>query len=92
MVSARGAGGALARRPHAQTHIEQRWGTWFLNVASLSGYHMPITTLPISRLPTFEPGGNEVWVQCYLHTSQFAPQGWYEKAEKTLALERSFRW
>ena len=33
-----------------KSHIEQRWGTWFLNVASLSRHHMPITTLPLSRL------------------------------------------
>ncbi len=65
-----------------KTHIEQRWGTWFLNVASLSRHHMPITTLPISRLLTFEPGSDEVRVQCYLHTSQYAPQGWYEKSRR----------
>jgi hypothetical protein len=76
----------------AKTHIEQRWGTWFLNVASLSRHHMPRTTLPISRLLTFQPGSNQVRVQCYLHTSQHAPQGWYEKSEKTLTLDRPFSW
>ena len=75
-----------------KTHIEQRWGTWFLNVASLSRHHMPITTLPISRLLTFHPGSDQATVRCYLHTSQHAPQGWYDKAQKTVTLPRPFRW
>ena len=29
----------------------------------------------MSRLLTFEDGSDEVRVQCYLHTSQYAPQG-----------------
>jgi hypothetical protein len=33
-----------------------------------------------------------VRVQCYLHTSQYAPQGWYPKAEHTLHLSKPFRW
>jgi len=75
-----------------KTHIEQRWGTWFLNVASLSRHHMPLTTLPVSRLLTFTPGSCEVRVQCYLHTSQYAPQGWYPRAERTLRLNAPFQW
>jgi hypothetical protein len=51
---------------------------------------MPITTLPISRLLTFVPGSPEVRVQCYLHTSQHAPQGWYPKAERIIALNNAF--
>ena len=75
-----------------KSHIEQRWGTWFLNVASLSRHHMPITTLPLSRLLTFIPGSSAVRVQCYLHSDQYAPQGWYDKAEKTIGLRTPFRW
>lgn len=75
-----------------KTHIERRWGgAYFMNVASLSRHHMPITTLPISRLLTFTPGSAEVKVQCYLHTDQHAPQGWYDKAERTLTLDKPFR-
>ncbi|BBX61492.1 hypothetical protein MSAS_06660 [Mycobacterium saskatchewanense] len=73
-----------------KTHIEKRWGTWFVNAASLSRYHMPITTVPISRLLTFTPGSRDVRVQCYLHTSQHAPQGWYAKAERTITLDTAF--
>lgn len=75
-----------------KTHIEQRWGTTFINAASLSRHHMPLTTLPISRLLTFTPGSRDVRVQCYLHTSQHAPQGWYPKAERTVRLTKPFRW
>jgi hypothetical protein len=75
-----------------KTHIEERWGTWFVNVASLRRHHMPITTLPISRLLTFHPGSDQATVQCYLHTSQHAAQGWYDKAEKTVTLPRPFGW
>ncbi|CAM2839555.1 hypothetical protein BST27_08665 [Mycobacterium intermedium] len=73
-----------------KTHIEQRWGTWFLNAASLSRYHMPITTLPVSRLLTFTPGSPDVRIQCYLHTSQYAAQGWYPNAERTIRLNNPF--
>jgi len=75
-----------------KTHIERRWGTWFINAASLSRYHMSRTTLPMSRLLTFTPDSRRVRVQCYLHTSQYAPQGWYPKAEKTITLDMPFRW
>lgn len=76
-----------------KTHIERRWGgTHFLNVASLSRHHMPITTLPVSRLLTFTPGSRKVRVQCYLHTDQYAPQGWYAKAERILTLDKPFSW
>lgn len=75
-----------------KTHIERRWGTWFLNVASLSRHHMPLTTLPVSRLLTFAPGSCDVRVQCYLHTSQYAAQGWYPDAERTIRLDRPFQW
>jgi hypothetical protein len=32
-----------------------------------------------------------VRVQCYLHTSDFAPQGWYDADERILELGRAFR-
>lgn len=75
-----------------KSHIEERWGTYFMNVASLSRYHMPITTLPVSRLLSFTPGSDELRVQCYLHTSQHAPQGWYPPAERVIRLGRRFEW
>ena len=41
----------------------------------------------MSRLLTFEDGSDEVLVQCYLHTSQYAPQGWYGPSERTGQVE-----
>ena len=73
-----------------KSHVETKWGVHFVNVSALARYHAGRTTLPMSRLLTFQ--GSEVRVQCYLHTSQHAPQGWYAKAERRLKLARSFRW
>lgn len=75
-----------------KSHIERRWGTWFMNAAALTRFHMPITTLPMSRLLTFTPGSATVRAQCYLHTSQHAPQGWYPPAERHLELPKAFHW
>ena len=47
-------------------------------------------TTPLSRLLTFEEGQDTVRVQCYLHTDDYAPQGWYDPAERTISLRRAF--
>ena len=73
-----------------RTHIERKWDVNFINCAALSRYHAYKTTLPISRLLTFTEGSTEVRVQCYLHTSQHAPQGWYEPAERTVTISQPF--
>lgn len=73
-----------------RTHIERKWDVNFLNCAGLTRYHGS-TCLPMSRLLTFTEGSDQVRVQCYLHTSQHAPQGWYAKAERTLPLGRPWR-
>ncbi|WP_235632715.1 hypothetical protein [Mycolicibacterium fluoranthenivorans] len=39
-----------------KTDIEQRRGTWFPNVASLSRHQVRIPTMPTSRLLTFTDG------------------------------------
>jgi hypothetical protein len=75
-----------------KSHIEQQWGVHVLNVCALTQYHARRTTVPMSRLLTFVDGSPDVRVQCYLHTSQYAPQGWYPKAERTLHLSKPFRW
>jgi hypothetical protein len=77
-----------------KSHVEQKWGIWFLNVGALTQYHTNVlaTPTPMSRLITFAEGSNEVRVQCYMHTNQFAPQGWYPKAERTLTLREAFHW
>lgn len=70
--------------------IETKWGAHFLNVAALSRHHGH-TNVPISRLLTFTHGSDQVRVQCYMHTAEFLPLGWYAKAERTLTLARPFR-
>jgi hypothetical protein len=76
---------------NGRSHIEQKWGTTFVNVASLSRHHAGKTTMPISRLFTFTEGSDQVRIQCYLHTSDHAPQGWYQKAERTISIGKPFR-
>ncbi len=73
-----------------RSHIEQKWGTWFLNVGALTRWHVKRTVVPLSRRLTFEQGSNEVLVECYLHTDQYAPMGWYKPAERRLTLAKPF--
>jgi hypothetical protein len=64
----------------------------FVNCAALTQHHVSWSSTPMSRLFTFTEGSNEVRVQCYLHTSQHAAQGWYSPGERILPLRRPFRW
>ena len=79
-------------RKGGRSHIEQKWGVTFTNVASLSRHHASLTTVPMSRLLTFTQGSDEVRIQCYLHTSDYAPQGWYEPAERRVKLGKAFHY
>jgi len=78
-----------------KSHIEQRWGTTFVNVAGLTRYHGSPETLqsrvPRSWLLTFTDGSNEVTARCYLHGNEFAPQGWYVKSDRVIKLSKPFR-
>ena len=74
-----------------RTHIERKWDVNFINCAALSRFHAYKTTLPMSRLLTFTEGSAAVRVQCYLHTSQYAKQGWYQAAERSLQISEPFR-
>lgn len=72
-----------------RSHIERKWGVTFINVAVL--WPPPRKNHPsMSRLLTFTEGSSEVNVKCYLHTSDYAPQGWYGRAERTVPLRRHF--
>lgn len=77
-------------RTGGRSHIETKWGVHFVNVAALTKYHVRLS-VPMSRLFTFTEGSDEVSVQCYLHTSDYAPQGWYKPAERHLRISRAFR-
>jgi hypothetical protein len=72
-----------------RTHVEMKWDVHHINAASLSRYHGHLN-VPQSRLLTFTPGSPEVRVQCYMHTDEFLPLGWYEADERTLTLARPF--
>jgi hypothetical protein len=74
-----------------KSHVETRWGTNFVNVSALTRFHAERRSRPISRLFTFTEGSDDVRVQCYMHTSEHAPQGWYDKVERSLKLSMPFR-
>ena len=73
-----------------RTHVERKWDVTFVNVAAISMYHGH-RNMPMSRLFTFEDGTNRAEVACYLHTSDHAPQGWYEPARREFTLRYPFR-
>ena len=77
-------------RTAGRSHVERKWGVTFVNCAALSRHHGR-TNVPMSRLFTFAEGSAEVRVQCYLHTTHYAPQGWYAPAERTIKLGKPFR-
>ena len=76
-----------------KSHVERRWDVTFANVSALTRHHgrHPRPLFPMSRLLTFEQGKPEVDMQCYLHTDDYAPQGWYAPAERKLRLRLPFR-
>lgn len=78
-------------RRGGRSHIETRWRTHFINVAALTRYHgRQAFCYPMSRLFTFREGSRDCLVQCYLHTSDYAPQGWYQPVQRRLSLSKSF--
>jgi hypothetical protein len=67
-------------------------GTTFLNASGLTDFHGPRQNqVPRSWLLTFTEGSDEVTAQCYLHTSEYAPQGWYPKVSRVIKLARPFQ-
>ncbi len=74
-----------------RSHIEEKWGTWFLNCSALTRYHVNVKNVPMSRRLTFTPGSREVRIQCYLHSNQHARAGWYDKVERSIVLAKAFR-
>lgn len=80
-------------RTGGRSHVETKWDTHFVNVAALTRYHGKDTLLrPMSRVLTFTQGSDQVRVQCYLHTSDYAPQGWYPPARRVLKLSKPFHY
>ncbi|MEE2709422.1 MAG: hypothetical protein VYA69_07485 [Gemmatimonadota bacterium] len=75
----------------SKSHIETRWGTHFINVAAISRYHGS-QNISMSRHLTFTPDSDQVRVRCYMHMDDYLPQGWNEKAERTVRISRAFEW
>jgi len=78
-------------RKGGRSHVERRWDVTFVNAAALTRHHVKHTAVPMSRLLTFTAGSDQVRIQCYLHTSDHAPQGWYAPAERTVPLRHPFQ-
>ncbi len=75
---------------NGRTTTARKWGVNFLNCAPLTMHHAGGNSTPSSRLLVFTEGSDEVKVRCYLHTSNYAPQGWYDKVETTMKLRHPF--
>jgi hypothetical protein len=77
---------------YGKSHIERRWGTTFVNASGLTKYHgAPGTCVPRSWLLTFNDGSDELVAQCYLHTNDYAKQGWYPKVGRVIKLSKPFK-
>lgn len=72
--------------------VEQRWNITFANVSALTKYHgrKQRQHWPMSRLFTFTEGTDRLRIQCYLHTSDYAKQGWYAPVEREVPLRYKF--
>jgi len=73
-----------------RSHIETKWGVTFINVSPLAQYHAATHGIPMSRALTFSEGSDSLNVRCYLHTSQYATQGWYPPVERNVRLRMDF--
>ena len=72
-----------------RSQVERKWGVTFVNAAALTRHHAR-KSVPMSRVLTFTEGSDELTVRCYLHTGQYASQGWYDRAERTVPLRTPF--
>ena len=73
-----------------RSHIEEKWGATFVNCAAMTKHHVMQKAVPLTRLFTFAEGSDGATVACYLHTDDYAPQGWYEKVRREVKLRRAF--
>lgn len=72
--------------------IEQRWGVTFANCSALTRHHgsRKRNLYPMSRLLTMTEGSKDAVIRCYLHTTDYAGEGWYAPAEYRLELRHVF--
>jgi hypothetical protein len=72
-----------------RSHVERKWDVTFLNCCALTRYHAP-HSVPMSRVLDFVEGGNELSIRCYMHSNEFLPRGWYDKAARIVPLRHAF--
>ncbi len=84
-------GGHTHTRPDdttgGKTHIENKWGTTFINVAALSKHHAFLTTYPMSRVLYFTEGCSNVLVRCLDHDNE---KRFLDKYDKVIDLGKKF--
>ena len=81
----------MDRRRFMETTAEAVVFPDLASTVALARHHARLTTVPISRLLIFTDGCDPVRVQCYLHTSDYAKQGWFDKAERIVKLGKPFQ-
>ncbi|MFK7964943.1 MAG: metallophosphoesterase [Burkholderiaceae bacterium] len=75
-----------------KSHIEKRYGgTTFVNVAALTRWFVKDHAMPHSRLFTFEDGSADATIDCYMHTDEYRPQGFYPEKQSVVRLTKPFR-
>lgn len=74
-----------------RSHIERKWNVTHVNCAALTKFHSRPHATPMSRVLEFTEGRDEVRIRCYLHTDEYARQGWYDAVERTVPLRMPFR-
>ena len=74
-----------------KSHIETRYGgTTFVNVAALTRWFVKDHAMPHSRIFTFEDGSDRASIECYMHTDEYKPQGFYEEKKIEIGLTKPF--
>lgn len=74
-----------------KSHIERRYGgTVFVNVAALTRQYVKHHAMPMSRLLTFADGSDQAQIDCYLHTDEYRPAGFYAEKSETIQLTKPY--
>jgi len=78
-------------RHGGKSHVERRYGgTVFVNVAALTRHYVKRHAMPMSRLLTFHDGSDQAQIDCYLHTDEHRPIGFYPAQSETIQLTKPY--